>query len=184
MEKKPKDFFGLAKSRKTTYEFSDKNISDSNLKRILEAGSLAPSANNIQNWSFIVIKNPKTITSLNRICYYGGFHTEPPLMIALVIEPAVETYPGLFKGQVKELSAYHEYINISFPILNMVYAALSFDIDSAILSPVISDANKILKVPSVKKTSLILALGYEKKGAKQPHHGRKELKDLVHYEKY
>ena len=31
-------FLDLAKARKTTYEFSDKNINESNIKKILEDG--------------------------------------------------------------------------------------------------------------------------------------------------
>lgn len=55
------DFLSLAKKRKTTYEFSDKLVNDSDIVKILEAGRWAPSCTNTQPWHFIVVKDKKKI---------------------------------------------------------------------------------------------------------------------------
>ncbi len=47
-------------NRKSVRKYSNKPIEDSVLKKILEAGRLAPSWVNVQSWKFIVVTNPET----------------------------------------------------------------------------------------------------------------------------
>lgn len=47
-------------NRKSVRKYSDKPIDDTALKKILEAGRLAPSWVNVQPWKFIVVKNQQT----------------------------------------------------------------------------------------------------------------------------
>ena len=43
------------KKRQSVRSYKDKEIPENVLQQILEAGRLAPSANNKQNWKFIVV---------------------------------------------------------------------------------------------------------------------------------
>ena len=79
------NFLELAKKRKTTYEFGNKKIKDSDLKKILEAGRWAPSCSNSQPWHFIIIKNNYLIEKLIMTANYGDIHNEPSVMIAGVL---------------------------------------------------------------------------------------------------
>ena len=47
----------LISSRKSVRKYSEKHISDEDLKAILEAGRLAPSWMNVQSWKFILVKS-------------------------------------------------------------------------------------------------------------------------------
>ena len=57
------EFDKALRSRKSLREFISKDISWRDLTDILEAGTLAPSSGNVQNWVFIVIKEKKNIES-------------------------------------------------------------------------------------------------------------------------
>lgn len=50
----------LIKNRKSVREYQDKKIPRSDLKKILEAGYLAPSWMNSQPWKFIAVENQQT----------------------------------------------------------------------------------------------------------------------------
>ena len=50
----------LIKNRKSVRDYQDKKIPNSDLKKILEAGYLAPSWMNSQPWKFILIENQET----------------------------------------------------------------------------------------------------------------------------
>ena len=54
-----KDFLELAKKRKTTFEFSNKQVSGKDILKLLEVARWVPSCTNSQPWHFIVIKNEK-----------------------------------------------------------------------------------------------------------------------------
>ena len=51
------DLFDSIQGRKSIRRFKQTPVPDEDIKKILDAGRLAPSANNTQPWSFIVLKN-------------------------------------------------------------------------------------------------------------------------------
>ena len=51
------DLLNLIQSRQSVRIYSDKHISDEDLKKVLEAGRLAPSWMNVQSWKFILVKS-------------------------------------------------------------------------------------------------------------------------------
>lgn len=54
--------------RQSIRTFSDKKISDADLKEILKAGQLAPSWINVQPWHFIVVKDKQLREEVNKLC--------------------------------------------------------------------------------------------------------------------
>lgn len=57
----------LIKSRKSVRKYSDKHISDDDLRKILEAGRLAPSWMNVQSWEFILVKSEENKALLSEL---------------------------------------------------------------------------------------------------------------------
>jgi len=51
------DLFDAIQGRKSIRRFKQTPVPDEDIKKILDAGRLAPSANNVQPWSFVVIKD-------------------------------------------------------------------------------------------------------------------------------
>lgn len=51
------DLFDATQGRKSIRRFKQTPVSDKDIKKILDAGRIAPSANNTQPWSFVVIKD-------------------------------------------------------------------------------------------------------------------------------
>ena len=55
------DLFEAIKGRTSVRRFKDQPVPDEDIGQILDAGRLAPSANNTQPWSFLVIKDRETL---------------------------------------------------------------------------------------------------------------------------
>lgn len=55
----------VIKVRRSVREFTDEEIADSDIKKIIEAGIAAPSAKNQQPWEFIVIKDRNILNKLS-----------------------------------------------------------------------------------------------------------------------
>ncbi|MFT4303730.1 MAG: nitroreductase family protein [Candidatus Woesearchaeota archaeon] len=173
------------KKRKTCFCFSGKKVSDKKIKLILEAGRYAPSSHNSQDWKFIVVKDKKKIEEIVCNCTYGLFHHCPPIIIALVAEPIyAKDKKGLLKKNLLEKAQYHKYLNIGALTAHMVLMAESLGINTAILSTTIKETNKLLHVPKKSEAVICIALGYEDKKFSIPKEARKELKEIVRYEKY
>lgn len=175
-------FLKLTKSRKTTYEFSDKKVSDKDLNNILEAGRWAPSCSNIQPWHFVVVKNKDSIKKLMMTANYGDFHTDPNLIIALVLleEECIGNQFSCYRG--KDSNVFDAFMCIGMTCLNMALEARDLGIDSCIITPEQNVVKKILRVNKNDAVPLLLGLGYQDKKAFQKKRERIERSKLVSYE--
>lgn len=57
----------LISTRKSVRKYSDKHISDEDLRTILESGRLAPSWMNVQSWKFILVKSQENKDLLSEL---------------------------------------------------------------------------------------------------------------------
>lgn len=172
----------LVKERKTTYEFSKKEVKKSDLKKILEAGRWAPSIRNSQPWHFVIIRDKKKISHLMSIVNYGDFHTDPPLMIALVgiNKEEIQSLP-CFRGSKQ--CVYDVYMSVSMACHNMIYEAEELGLNSCILAPIEEQAKRIIRIPNSKSLMLpiLLGIGYQKQGAFQKKRQRNQLATMISY---
>lgn len=68
-------------TRKSVRAYQPDPVPEDALKRILEAGRLAPSAVNRQPWHFVVVREQKTRTELSKTAIYGRFIKEAPVAV-------------------------------------------------------------------------------------------------------
>jgi nitroreductase len=74
------DFYDVVKNRKSIRAYKDEPIEKDALKRIGEAVNLAPSACNIQPWSFRIIMNREIRESISS-CYKNEWLKKAPAII-------------------------------------------------------------------------------------------------------
>ena len=180
-----KDFLSLTKNRKTTYQFSNKAISDSKIKRVIEAAQWSPSCSNSQPWHFIIIKDRKRIEALIRGTHsvnYPFIQSNPSLVIAFILQPnclkgdhtcAAEN----LEGQINESR-----MCLGMSALNATLEAEDLGVSSCILTPRQSHISKILKLRKEDLPLMILGFGYEDKKAYKRKRNRKEINDIISYE--
>lgn len=164
-------FYKLVKSRKTCYEFSNRKVKESDVKKILEAARWSPSYLNIQPWHFIVIKNKSKISELINGASWGAFHTDPQIIIALVVTDT----------RRRDIDAK---MCIAMAGLIMTLEARELGIDTCILTPDRPNAIKLLKIKKGCELDLMIGFGYEQKGAFQKERVRKALNTIVSYDIY
>jgi nitroreductase len=64
-------FLDMILSRHSIREYTGESIDDESLKTLVRAGMAAPSAVNVQPWSFIIIKDKKTLLNLREKLPYA-----------------------------------------------------------------------------------------------------------------
>ena len=70
-----RDFFDVVLSQRATRRFSDEPVDDALVERCLDAATHAPSAENLQPWEFVVVRDSelrRAIGELNRDAWRGG----------------------------------------------------------------------------------------------------------------
>lgn len=176
-------FLSLVRGRQSTFEFSREPVKKKDLALILEAARWAPSSWNVQPWKFIVVENPDAVQALNRICPFGGFHENPPLIVALVFPGSARAGPKVRGVQTDKVGETEGLLSISLPAYNMCHMAHALKVASALLTPEPEKAASILNLGKGDFCPIMVALGHGKKGAFKRERGRLPLGQLVTYVK-
>ena len=175
------DLLNLIQSRKSVRKYSDKHISDEDLKKILEAGRIAPSWMNVQSWKFIVVKSQENKDLLAELSL-GQPHVKnaDALIVCIADENAWEEAkithiknPALNPAlQTKGALRTRTLEQLIYPISYMMLEAESLNIKSCIIGAMGNEITGVL--PDVYKKvkekfglkehqilSTIITLGYE-----------------------
>src|SRR3989344_1884308 len=184
---KPKgNFLELLKSRKSTYEFSDRDVSNDDLPTILEAARWSPSFRNLQPCEFVVVKNKGKITKFLQSAHYGfydfGKHGSlPPVVIGLVLKKKYWSGEYGFPSTDKA-GGFEAYMSLAMPAMNMMLSAQELGIASCMLNVRESLSYKFVHLEDGDCMPIMLCLGYEKPGAKERKRERKPIEQIVHTE--
>jgi nitroreductase len=76
------DVIDAIRKRRSIRKYSPRDVEEEKLTLVLEAARLSPSARNLQDWKFIVVKDAKTIKKLAVACSNQSFVAEAPVFIA------------------------------------------------------------------------------------------------------
>jgi nitroreductase len=82
------DTFECIRTRRTTRTFLPTDVPEQTMRKILEAGRLAPSARNLQPWHFVVIQDRDMLKQLSALCTTGRFVEFASCAVAVVTDPA------------------------------------------------------------------------------------------------
>lgn len=165
--------YSAVRSRLTVREFKPDAVPDSVIRKLLEAGRLAPSSRNLQPWHFIVIKNKDTLRRIAEIASSGRFIADAPMAIAIAMENAdrAELDAGRALQQM-ELVAWEEGLGACFVGLRIAEQNRA--------------VKRLLGIPESAVLVTILSFGYRKDAAMgaQGRRNRKPLAQIAHSERY
>ena len=192
----------LIKSRKSVRKYSEKHISDEDLRKILEAGRLAPSWMNVQSWKFILIKSEENKELLSKLSLGQAHVKNADALIVCVAdvnawEEAKITHiknPGLnpaLQGRNGLLIRTME--QVIYPISYMMLEAESLGIKSCIIGAMGNEITGIeqdtyhevkqkLGLGDGQILSTIITLGYEAEESMTTKI-RKDFDDVISLEK-
>jgi nitroreductase len=83
-----KDVFDCMREVHSVRTFTNQEILDATLTRILEAGTWAPSAGNLQPWFFYVVKSKDIKDQLAEACNGQEQVSRAPVVIVIMADPA------------------------------------------------------------------------------------------------
>ena len=159
------------RGRRSTRSFLDLPVEEEKLEKVLEAGRLAPSARNMQDWRFVVVREEATRQRLAEAARNQGFVGQAPVVIA-----ACGTSDLIMTcGQ----PAYA--VDVAIAVDHMTLAAFSLGLGSCWIGAFYEDqVKKILGVPNEVRVVALLPLGYPAGPVRATP--RKSLKEVVAYE--
>ena len=167
------DVMEAIKKRYSVRSYQDRAVETEKLDSILEAARLAPSANNKQEWRFIVVQDKNTRQRLMQAAKDQAFVGQAPVVIACcaktdshVMTCGQQCYP----------------IDVAIAIEHMALKATEEGLGTCWIGAFYEDKVKeILGIPQDIRVVELLALGYPVKLKPSPK-DRLRLKEIVMYE--
>ena len=159
------------RARRSIRNFLDKSVDEEKLLAVLEAGRLAPSARNMQDWRFIVVRDSATRQRLAEAARDQKFVGQAPVVIAacgtsdLVMTCGQPAYA----------------IDVAIALDHMTLAAASLDLGTCWIGAFYEEKVKeILGVPQEIRVVALLPLGYP--GEQPGPRPRKSLDEVIAWE--
>lgn len=163
-------------SRRSIRKYKKKEIPDDILNKILEAAIHAPSAGNLQDWVFIVVKNKEKKQKLAEAAYGQRFVAEAPVVIVVCSDLKRISYYGQRGIELYSIQ------DAAAATQNLLLAAWDCGIGGCWIGAFDEDeVSKILSLPEYVRPLAIVPLGYPAEKPRKPARG---LKDKVFLEEY
>ncbi|MCX6768372.1 MAG: nitroreductase family protein [Candidatus Micrarchaeota archaeon] len=85
------EYFDLIKTRRSRRAFKPKPLTEQQINSIVEAANLAPSAGNLQSFSFYLVKEKKAKEKLAEAAFGQGFISEAPAVFVFFAKAPVSS---------------------------------------------------------------------------------------------
>ncbi len=142
------DTFDALRARKSVRSYDPTAVPDDVLDKVLEMGRIAPSANNLQPWHFIVVKDEKKRRRLSG-GKWAGFLIESPVVIVGCGD--------------RNLSPEWHAVDTTIALTQMVAAATAEGLGTCWIGSFDEDnVRSVVNVPENYTVVAMLALGYPK----------------------
>lgn len=169
------EFIELAKSRYSVRSFSNKQIEDEKLNKILEAAKISPTAANQQPQKIYVLQSEKALRQINSVCQciFGA-----PTVL-LIVADEKEMWKNPFSKNYNTGD-----IDCSIVCTHLMLQAWELGIGSCWVGYFdLAQVEKAMGLPDNEKLVAILPIGYPSANSKPSnmHYSRKELSQTVKY---
>ncbi len=171
-----KDTFEVIHSRKSVRNFTGEAVSKADLDKIVRAGMAAPTAVNMQPWSFVVITDRKTLDDLAKGLPYAKMLSKAGAAIIVCTEPK-SAFDRSTDFAVIDASLAGENILLAIEALGLggVWTAAYPDKDR------IEHVRKVLKIPEDIIPLTVIPVGYPT-GEDKPKD--KYKKEKIHWDRW
>ena len=150
------NFLNIVKKRCSVREYSSRPVEKEKLDEMLEAARLAPSACNLQPWSFIVVREPELLQELYT-CYDRDWFKTAPVCIVVCGNHAAS-----WKRKADDKD--HCDIDIAIATQHLILAAAEMDLGTCWICNFDSKrCHEILQLPSPVEAIALVPIGYPTK---------------------
>lgn len=168
------DFEEVIKNRYSCKKYSDKKVEKEKLDKILEAGILAPTAKNLQEYHIYVIQSEKNLKKVDEVtpCRYGA----STVLLVTYDKTNVFTYPGGSRDSGIE--------DATIVATHMMLAAKNQGVESCWINFLDPDiTHKKFRLPAKEEVLMMLDIGYPAEDCEiNPlHDKRKDLSETVSF---
>jgi nitroreductase len=150
------DVLDAIRSRRSIRKYTDKPVSREDLTKILDAGRLAPSAGNLQNWKFISVTNQGLKRKIADASLQQYWMESAAVLIVLVAEPdKTKRFYGIRGERLYAVQ------NIAAACQNMLLTAHGLGLGACWIGAFDEDrVSSAVGIPEEYRPQAIISIGY------------------------
>ncbi len=167
------DVYEAMEKRYSVRSYQDREVEQEALERVLNAGRIAPSATNAQDWKFVVAQSGELIAALAKAADQPFLAEAPVIVAAVATNPDRLMHCGVASGPV----------DCAIALDHMTLAAVAEGLGTCWIGHFDQDACcELLGVPPTGRIIELRTLGYPADSPKQK--SRKPLGEVVSYDTF
>jgi nitroreductase len=168
------DVMEAIRKRRSIRSFEDRPVEEEKLQAVLEAGRLAPSAKNLQEWRYVVVRDPDLRAKLAEAANGQKFVGEAPVVLVACAET------DMHRMSCGEL-CYP--IDVAISLDHMTLKAVEEGLGTCWIGAFDQDAvKKLLRIDEEIRVVSLMPLGYP--AAEPAARSRLEVDSIVSYERW
>lgn len=170
--------------RRSIRNFEERDVTDEQIKQLLEAVRWAQSWANSQCWEVIVVRNPETKAKLQQTLAKGNPATKSMVQAPVVFVMCAKLQvAGYYKGQVTTKFGDWFMFDTGIAAQNLCLRAHDLGLGAVIVGLFDhNEAKKVLQVPDGYEVVVMIPTGYPAKVPSAPK--RREVSEFTHYDKF
>lgn len=179
-KKAEKPFQQLVRSRRSIRRYIEKPVDREKILTCIDAARLAPSADNVQPWRFLIIDDPELKARFAKevfsgIYFISKFATKAPVLIMILAR--LDIIANRIGKQIQNIHFY--LIDVGIAGEHIVLQAEELGLGTCWIGWFnVRKARRFLKIPRKYKIASLMAMGYyEKKPSREKK--RKKLEEIV-----
>ena len=172
------DFYDVIQTRRSVRSYKGDPIPADVLRRVLDAAHLAPSANNIQPWTFIVVKDAAMRKKIAEVSFAQSFIAEAPVVIVCCGRRYHDSYSWIADNMY--------IVDVTIAVDHLTLAARNEGLGTCWIGAFDRDAVKrLLNIPKDHDPVMLTPVGYPASpGAFRATTLRKPMSEIVCAEKF
>jgi nitroreductase len=172
------ELFETITNRRSTRKFISKPVEDEKIMKIIDAAHWAPSAGNLQEWQFVVVRDSGRKMQLSEAALGQYWINQASAIIAVYTkdEKMVRIYGDVGKKRFI-------YYDAAVAIQNMLLTAHSLGLGACFVGSLDETAvGRILKIPDNTTIHALIPIGYPAEKPVTPH--RLGLETMIFFEEH
>ena len=169
------DIYEVIRTRRSIRSYSEKPIPEDILLKVLEAARIAPSANNIQPWKFIVVKEKAGREEVALACMGQRFIGEAPVVVVACGLPTPSKIGGYASSVLVDVAIAMDHLTLAARAEGLGTCWIGA-FDNGVIK-------RLLAIPDDVQVVAVTPLGYSEGGFRGPGR-RNSLSEILASEKY
>jgi nitroreductase len=170
------EFYEAVQIRTSVRSYSDQPIPDEIVERVMDAARIAPSANNLQPWRFVLVRDHALRRQLVPLCFRQAWIADAPIVVVACSVPTKGGIGGYADSRL---------VDVAIAVDHLTLAAAAEGLGTCWIGAFDNEGLKaLLDIPPEANVVAVTPLGYPRSPVSSPAKQRRRLDEITSWDRW